>query len=223
MAPLNGDTLKRILKLHPAVLIISLFLLFLIVGLFIMMYLRGTGFSCGLDGKKISCEFGNESTPEEKRMTGYFYTLDDKGGTVCVSENIVLKFYEDKATIEGHSSGEVHSKGGMLISKQWLLSGFRHGNDLSLAYTTDSNLRTGAGVYYPMEMGEEYAGYWLGLDFPLGHKVQCPALLTPNKKQVNETCEQRWPRVFTGNPCVILEEKGANNSVNSNTSSVVPP
>ncbi len=204
MAPLNGDTLKRILKLHPAVLIISRFL---IAGLFIVMYLRGTGFACGLDDAKISGEFGNKSTPEEKRMTGYFYTLDDKGKTVCFSENIVLKFYEDKVTVDGHSGAKVHQKDGTLINREWLLTGFRHENNLSLAYITNSNSPTGAGVYYLMERGDEYAGYWLGLDLPLGHKVRCPYLLTTNEKPVNETCEQRWPDIFTRDPCVILEEE----------------
>ncbi|MGY6217798.1 hypothetical protein ACW73L_21775, partial [Methylolobus aquaticus] len=83
----------------------------------------------------------------------------------------------------------------------------RHGNSISLAYIAKSNLPTGTGVYYLMEHGSYYAGYWMGVDFPLGHKVQCPYLLTSLEKPETESCEHRWPETFNGQPCVILKHR----------------
>ena len=159
------------------------------------------------NGDNFSCGFSSNNEFEKKLLNGYFYTLDDVGNTVCVSEKLQLKFYEDHYTVKASSGGNVHDKDGHLIKSKWIQIGFRHGNNLALAYITDSNSPTGTGVYYLMARGNEYAGYWLGLDFPLGHKFQCPYILTPSEKPEDQTCEDRWPEVFTGEPCTILKKR----------------
>ena len=195
---------RNIFTLHPIVWIAGLVLIAILVAL---LFVTGSGFVCGKEGEKFTCGFIKEQKYESKRMFGYFYTLDNKGDTVCVSEQLNLRFYEDKITVKSESGGKVHDKDGKLISGGWIQSGFRHGNSISLAYITNGNSPTGTGVYYLMENGTEYSGYWMGLDFPLGHKVQCPYLLSPTEKSETETCEHRWPDVFNGSPCVILKHR----------------
>jgi hypothetical protein len=189
---------------HPIVWSLGLIL---VAALIYLLYTSGSSFTCGKEGEKLICGFSKEQQYESKLMHGYFYTLDEKGGTVCVSEHLNLKFYEDKITVKSDSEGNVHNEDGKLINNGWLQSGFRHGNSISLAYVTKSNSPTGTGVYYLMENGSYYSGYWMGLDFPLGHKVQCPYLLTSIEKPETESCERRWPETFNGQPCVILKHR----------------
>lgn len=199
------NTNDGIFSLHKSVWIL-LIIAFLV--LVVILYLSGSRFDCGMDGEKFVCGFTKHMKFQEKDMTGYYYSLDEKGETFCSKEKFNIKFYEDKITVLGHSVGDSSEKDGTPTAHRWIQSGYRHGNNISLAYVEDSNSPSGAGVYYLMENGSEYSGFWLGKDFPLGHKVQCPYVLTARELSYGVTCEQRWPKVFNENSvCKILNNR----------------
>lgn len=137
-------------------------------------------------------------------FNGYYYTLDDQGVDKCGHEKIKVKFFEDNITIEAFASGTVHDHNGSPVVRTWTYKGYRHGNDLALAYVTADKLPTGNGIYYLLSRGGDYAGYWMGTDFPTDARVQCPYVLTQVEIRGNESCEKMWPDVF-GKKCVHLK------------------
>ena len=60
----------------------------------------------------------------------------------------------------------------------WLLQGYKHGNNLAMAYVSDYKPRSGNGVYYLVPNQGEYAGFWIGIDSPSGKVIRCPYVLT---------------------------------------------
>lgn len=187
-------------SLTPAVLITALLILGMLLGL---LYWGGELFVCGRYENEFFCGFKKKSNYKEKEMFGYFNTLDDQKKTVCMSEKLKLKFYDDDNSIESSSKGQVHNKDGKRKDNKWIQKGFIHGNILSLAYITDDSPPTGSGVYYLVHNGSERVGYWLGLDFPTRKMVQCPYVLTQNEKPKDQTCEKKWPEIFK-EKCTIL-------------------
>jgi hypothetical protein len=53
------------------------------------------------------------------------------------------------------------------------------------------------GVYYLALSRGDYAGFWIGLDAISGKVIQCPYVLSDTENNANETCEGRWPHVFS--------------------------
>ena len=162
-----------------------------------------------ISGKSEQTNQSATNEYEETDMIGYYYTLDDNQDTVCTEENLTMKSYKDGNKISGSVEAEVHDAEGDMVKRRWIYEGVRHGNDLSLYYITDSPAPTGAGVNYLLSMGGVYSGYWLGVDFPSGYRVQCPYVLVKksDKNRPNQTCETRWPSIFNEkNECKILKK-----------------
>ena len=208
--------IKDLLSRHPGMSVL------LIVVILLILYVAGP-FSCKLkDG--FTCGFTNKGSYEEKKMYGYFNTLDEKEQTTCMEETLSLKFYDDD-TIEGKSEAMVHKMNGEQEKRIWQHLGFIRPNlEISLSYrtkeiqTTATEVKTGAavktepgtGVYYLMSQPprKNYIGYWLGLDYPHGFLVQCPYVLTESQKEKNKTCKDKWPNVFDKS-CMRLNKKFA--------------
>ena len=149
----------------------------------------------------------HSEAPEEKTYFGYFHTLNDKKQTVCVKETISLKFYGDNR-IEGESKAPVHTSTGTTENSVWQYMGFRHGDDISLSYITNRNPPRGTGVYYLLPAGKDFIGYWLGRDFPDGHRVQCAYVLTESEMKTGKTCAENWPNAFKKKECKIIRREG---------------
>ncbi len=167
-----------------------------IIGLAVLLFYSGARIECGQSDAKFTCGFTKLEGYEEKEFNGYFYTLDDQGKNTCANEKIKIRFYDDNITIAAYAEGTVHDHNGSLIKRTWTYRGYRHGNDLALAYVTADKLPTGNGIYYLLSRGGDYAGYWMGTDFPTDARVQCPYVLTRTEKRGNESCEKLWPDVF---------------------------
>ncbi|NOU12039.1 MAG: hypothetical protein HOO98_18770 [Nitrospira sp.] len=204
MTKVNNDAAihrRSLFDLPPWLLGLTLLVLVGVVGL---LYISGTHFECGASGPKFTCGFTKATRYEEKPFHGYYYTLDDHGQTTCGHERINVRFFEDNITLEAFAEGTVHDRNGSQVNRTWTYKGFRHGNDLALAYVTADKLPTGNGIYYLLSRGGDYAGYWMGIDFPTDVKVQCPYVLTQAEKRGNETCEKLWPNVFN-KQCVQIQ------------------
>ena len=220
MLPSFRDLLHKILdaSLGKQVFLVVFFILIIIV--LILLFTSGLTGSKSLDSIKdyvpnfvIRWLTDSGVTDErlrhkEKTMFGYFNTLNEKGTTVCMEETLSLKFYENDR-IEADGEANVHKKDGGQIKRRWKYVGFKHGNDISLSFVAKESLGGSAGVLYLLPKGAENVGYWLGEDLPLGHRVQCPYLLTDSKKQTDKTCKEKWPEVFKP-ACKVLEPSNLN-------------
>lgn len=161
-----------------------------------LLYFSDATIECGKRDTLYSCGFTKPMKYDEKEFIGYFLTLDAKGKETCLEETIKMRFFNDNKTVEGHAEGNVHDHNGSLVKRTWTYRGFRHGNDIALAYVTEDRLPTGNGIYYLLSRGGDYSGYWMGIDFPTDVRVQCPYVLSTTKKRGSETCDQVWPDVF---------------------------
>ena len=170
-----------------------------IVMLFLFLYHSESGIECGFHHDPFDCGFKSKISYEEKDMYGYFYTLDHEGKSVCMEERLNLRFYDDN-TIQGAATGPVHKDDGTKEIKTWKLIGFRHGNDYALSYRTASPQSTGTGVFYLMSGTASPEGYWLGVDFPEGHRVQCLYVLSESRQDLS-ICE----RIGQDKKCKVLK------------------
>ena len=214
---MTGDLLNNLLRILPRgfiILIVCVFLGLIIVVISLIGYAVFNNRTVSIGIITINGEDdGQTSQPatteyEESEMIGYYYTLDDKKNSVCTQENLTMKWFDDGKKISGHAEADVHKSGGGMVKRHWIYEGVRHGNDLSLFYITDKVAPTGVGVNYLMSMGGAYSGYWLGIDFPSGDRVQCPYVLVnaSDEMHMNETCETRWPDIFNDdNKCKRLK------------------
>ncbi|MEO8327577.1 MAG: hypothetical protein ABI618_17125, partial [Nitrospirota bacterium] len=110
---------------------------------------------------------------------------------------VYLEFSDDEVSLRARTAGMVKDRDGSLIERSWIHRGYKHGNNLAVSYVTEAKPTTGNGVYYLIQTNGDYAGFWIGVDWPSGKTIRCPYLLTRTEKRGNETCEDRWPYVFS--------------------------
>ncbi|RYF26299.1 MAG: hypothetical protein EOO23_08615 [Comamonadaceae bacterium] len=147
------------------------------------------GISCGVSPSK-----GKVAT---ETYYGYYYNLDENSRLICDSETVEIGFSGDEVPITAHSAGMVRDRDGTQSPNKWVFQGYKHGSNLALAYVTEQKPTSGNGVYYLIKNQGEYAGFWAGVNGPTGKIISCPYVLTKTAKRANESCQARWPRVFT--------------------------
>ena len=170
-----------------------------------LLYLSGKSFGCSKSSTSFSCGFAQEPAFTSESFFGYYYDWDEKRNSVCTEEVLTLGF-SDAGLIRGNSSANVKDRFGGTSVNTWIHTGFRFGDNIAAAYTTDRRRRTGNGVYYLMKSEDENAGFWVGISSPSGKTIRCPYVLTKTQKPPNESCESRWPKLFSvANECKELD------------------
>ena len=194
-----GTSNPLLAKLPPWVLSLAIVAVVVVIGL---LYISKTPFRCSNSSEGFSCGFVSEPGVVHENYVGYYYDWDERGATYCAHEDLDLGFADDEVSITAKSIGKVKDRYGELVDASWSLRGYKLGTNLALAYISAQLPRTGNGVYYLIQNRGEYAGYWIGFDSPSGKVIRCPYLLTKSKKAETESCESRWPQVFSAaNQC----------------------
>jgi len=181
-------------KMPPWIIGVSVIAVVIIA---LLLFFSQKPFKCIKSNEGFSCGFVSEQNWAKEKYIGYFYDWDEKKNTYCSSETVDLEFSEDEVSLRARTSGNVKDRDGRLIDRSWIHRGYKHGNNLAIAYVTEAKPTTGNGVYYLIQTNGDYAGFWIGVDWPSGKTIRCPYLLTKTEKRGSETCEERWPYVFS--------------------------
>ncbi|MBI4996745.1 MAG: hypothetical protein HZC22_07580 [Rhodocyclales bacterium] len=202
-------------KMPPWVIGVAIIAVVIFISL---LFFSQNPFACSRDSDGFSCGFIREPTVIYEKLHGYFYDWDETGNTYCSHEILDLGFVDDEVSITARATGAVKNRDGNLVENKWMFRGYKHGNNLAIAYVTERPPRTGNGVYYLIQNQGEYAGFWMGVDSPSGKTIRCPYVLTTTEKRGNESCELRWPHIFSPtNGCyeIVFPSNGQPNSQSS--------
>lgn len=163
----------------------------------LLLFFSNRPFQCSKTNEGFSCGFVREPNTTYKHYIGYFYNWDKERNTYCTSESMDIGYSDDGVSLVAHTSGKIKDRDGNYIERSWVHRGYKHGNNLAIAYVTENRPTTGNGVYYLVQTDGEYAGFWIGINWLSGKAIRCPYVLTDSEKRGNETCEQRWPQSFS--------------------------
>lgn len=170
----------------------------------LLLFFSDRPFTCTKTKDGYICGFINGTKFTHEKFLGYFYDWDEKRNTYCSSEVVDLEFSDDEVSIQAKTTGKVKDRDGGLVERSWNHRGYKHGNNIAIAYVTDRKPTTGNGVYYLVQSQGDYAGFWIGTDWPSGKTIRCPYVLTKTEKRGSESCEERWPYVFS--PATVCQE-----------------
>lgn len=172
----------------------------------LLLFFSQKPFNCNMTKDGFSCGFVSDTNVTHDKYFGYFYDWDEKKRTYCSYEIVDITFSDDELSVQAKTTGKVKDRDGSLVERSWIHRGYKHGNNLAISYVTESKPTTGNGVYYLVQNQGDYAGFWVGVDWPSGKIIHCPYLLTKTEKRGNESCEDRWPQIFSkSNACIEVK------------------